>query len=80
MLDHLDHICQLAGNTLHAGLGTDLDGAFGKEQTPYDVDTFADLHKIPTLLLKRGYTIADVENIMHGNWLSFLKNACGGDV
>ncbi|OQP61317.1 peptidase M19 [Niastella vici] len=73
MLDHLDHICQLAGNTLHVGIGTDLDGAFGKEQTPYDLETIADLQKIPTLLIKRGYTHADIENVMHGNWLRFLR-------
>ena len=75
MIGHLDHICQLAGNTLHAGIGTDLDGAFGKEQCPYDLETIADLHKIPDLLGRKGYTAADIENIMHGNWLRFLKKA-----
>jgi membrane dipeptidase len=75
MIDHIDHICSLAGNTLHAGIGTDLDGAFGKEQCPYDVDTIADLQKIPALLLRRGYTTTDIENIMHGNWLRFLQKA-----
>jgi len=73
ILDHVDHICQLAGNTLHVGIGSDLDGAFGKEQSPYDLDTIADLQKIPALLGKRGYTSADIENIMHGNWLRFLR-------
>jgi membrane dipeptidase len=73
MLDHLDHICQLAGNTLHVGIGTDLDGAFGKEQSPYDLETIADLQKIPALLKKRGYAQEDIENIMHGNWLRFLR-------
>jgi membrane dipeptidase len=75
MIDHTDHICQLAGNSLHAGIGTDLDGAFGKEQSPYDLETSADLQKIPGLLQKRGYTRQDVENIMHGNWLRFLRKA-----
>src|SRR5690349_7653625 len=75
MIDHLDHICQLAGNTLHVGIGTDLDGAFGKEQTPYDLETIADLQKIPALLSKRGYAPADLENIMHGNWLRFLRQS-----
>jgi len=75
MLDHLDHICQLAGNTLHIGIGSDLDGAFGKEQCPYDIETIADLQKIPALLQKRGYTTADVENLMHGNWIRFLQKA-----
>ncbi|MEO6547815.1 MAG: membrane dipeptidase [Ferruginibacter sp.] len=75
MIDHIDHICQLAGNTLHVGLGTDLDGAFGREQSPYDMDTIADLQLIPNLLKMRGYSVRDTENIMHGNWLRFLKKA-----
>jgi len=75
MIDHIDHICRLAGNTLHVGIGTDLDGAFGKEQCPYDLETIADLQKIPALLSGRGYAAADIENIMHGNWLRFLRKA-----
>ena len=75
VIDHLDHICQLAGNVLHVGIGTDLDGAFGKEQCPYDLDTIADLQKIPALLAKRGYTNTDIEQIMHGNWIRFLRKA-----
>jgi membrane dipeptidase len=75
ILDHLDHICQLAGNTLHVGMGTDLDGGYGREQSPYDLDTIADLAGIPERLTKRGYTVADIENIMHGNWLRFLHRA-----
>ncbi len=75
LIDHLDHICQLAGNSLHVGIGSDLDGAFGKEQSPYDLDTIADLQKFPSLLNKRSYSKEDVENIMHGNWLRFLRNA-----
>ncbi len=46
LIDHIDHVCQLAGNTLHIGIGTDLDGAFGKEQCPYDLETIADLQKL----------------------------------
>jgi len=75
MIDHLDHICQVAGNALHIGIGSDLDGAFGREQCPYDLETIADLQKIPVLLQKRGYTEVDIENVMHGNWLRFLRNA-----
>lgn len=75
MVDHIDHICQIAGNSLHVGIGTDLDGAFGKEQCPYDLETIEDLQKVPSLLNKRGYAEQDVENMMHGNWLRFLRNA-----
>ena len=70
--DHIDHICQLAGNSLHAGIGSDLDGAFGKEQCPNDLDTIADLQKIPGLLRKRGYSEEDILNIMHRNFVRFL--------
>jgi len=75
MIDHMDHICQLAGNALHIGIGSDLDGGFGREQCPYDIETIADEKKIPVLLKKRGYTNTDIENIMHGNWLRFLRKA-----
>lgn len=75
IIDHFDHICQLAGNALHIGIGSDLDGAFGREQCPYDVETIASLQQLPLLLSKRGYTKEDIENIMHGNWLRFLRNA-----
>jgi membrane dipeptidase len=75
LVDHMDHICQLAGNALHVGIGSDLDGAFGKEQSPYDLETIADLQKIPALFARRGYSAADIDNIMHGNWLRFLRKA-----
>lgn len=75
MIDHIDHICQLAGNTLHVGIGTDLDGAFGKEQCPYDLETIADLQKLPAMFEERGYSKSDIENIMHCNWLRFLQNS-----
>ncbi len=75
MIDHMDHICQIAGNTLHIGIGTDLDGAYGKEQCPYDVETIADLKNVPNLLMNRGYKLSDCENIMHGNWLRLLRSA-----
>ncbi|MBO9633056.1 MAG: membrane dipeptidase [Chitinophagaceae bacterium] len=75
IIDHIDHICQLAGNSHHVGIGTDLDGAFGKEQSPYDLETIADLQKLPEMFSRRGYSQQDIQNIMHGNFLRFLRNA-----
>jgi membrane dipeptidase len=75
MVNHMDHICQLAGNTRHIGIGTDLDGAFGREQCPMDVDTIADLQKLPGLFRARGYSEADIAAILHGNFLRFLREA-----
>jgi membrane dipeptidase len=73
--DNIDHICQLAGNALHAGIGSDLDGAFGTEQGPVEVDTIADIQKLPALLAGRGYPAGDIDNICHGNFIRFLRAA-----
>jgi len=75
MIDHLDHICQLAGNADHVGIGSDLDGAFGREQCPYDLETIADLQNIPALFSKKGYNQPDIENLMHANWLRLIRKA-----
>ena len=75
VIDHIDHVCQIAGNSLHSGIGTDLDGAFGTEQCPADLDTIADLQKIPELLKQRSYSESDIENIMYKNWVRFLEKA-----
>jgi membrane dipeptidase len=75
MIDHMDHICQLAGNANNIGIGSDLDGAFGREQCPYDVESIADLQNLTGLLSKRGYSAQDIEKVMFGNWLGFLRKA-----
>ena len=73
IVDHIDHICQLAGNALHCGIGSDLDGGFGREQSPGDLDTIADLVRIADLLARRGYAPSDIERIMSGNFIEFLR-------
>ncbi len=78
MADHIDHVCQLAGNSRHAAIGSDLDGGFGKEQCPTDLETIADLQKLPDILRKRGYQETDIENILSQNWINFLRKAWGG--
>lgn len=75
VVDHIDHICQLAGDSRHAAIGSDLDGGFGREQSPCDLDTIADLQKLPAMLAARGYGESDIANIMHGNWLRLLYSA-----
>jgi len=71
--DHIDHVCGLAGNAGHCMIGSDLDGAFGQEQCPSDVETIADLANLPALLLSRGWSEGDVQLIAHGNILRFLR-------
>jgi membrane dipeptidase len=77
VIDHVDHVCQMAGNARHCMIGSDLDGAFGREQCPADVATIADLAKLPERLAARGYSTADVEAIAHGNLVRFLREAWG---
>jgi membrane dipeptidase len=73
MADNIDHVCQLAGDSEHAAIGSDLDGAFGTEQCPTDVNTIADLQKLPAILHARGYQDTDIANILSGNWIRFLR-------
>lgn len=75
LVDHYDHICQIAGNTQHCAIGSDLDGAFGREQSPSDLDTIADLQTLTDRLVRRGYSANDMANIFHGNALRFLQKA-----
>jgi membrane dipeptidase len=75
VVTHIDHVCQVLGSARHVGIGSDLDGGFGAEHCPAELDTIADLPKIATKLKERGYEPADIENIMGGNWLRVLRRA-----
>lgn len=73
VVNHIDHVCQLAGDSSHVGIGTDFDGGFGVQSVPPEIDTIADLQNLVSLLRARGYSDADVENIFSVNWLTRLK-------
>ncbi len=75
IVEHIDRICQIAGNARHVGIGSDLDGGFGAEQTPQDLQSIADLQRLPALLRARGYSEEDITGIAHGNFLRFLHEA-----
>ena len=75
LVDHIDHICQLAGDASHVGIGTDFDGGFGWGSTPREIDTIADLQKLVPLLSARGYSEGDVAAILGGNWINQLNRS-----
>jgi len=75
VVDQIDHVCEVTGTSEHVAIGSDLDGGFGTEQTPRDLDTIADLQRIPELLRQRGYEERAIEGIMHGNWLRVFGGA-----
>jgi len=72
--DHIDHVCQLAGDARNVGLGSDLDGMFGKEQSPCGLESIADLERIGGILRSRGYGPDDIEAILSGNFINFLRS------
>ena len=73
--DHIDHVCQLAGNVQHAAIGSDLDGGFGTEQCPTGLDRISDLQALDGILTARGYPAEDIDAVFHGNWLRLLHRA-----
>ncbi|MDR3620546.1 MAG: membrane dipeptidase [Paludisphaera borealis] len=71
--DHVDHICQLAGDSRHVAIGSDLDGGFGTEQTPRDLTRISDLQKLEAVFASRGYSEQAIDDVFHGNWLRFFR-------
>ena len=75
IVEHIDHICQLTGNTNHVGIGSDLDGGFGRQQSPSDLNTIADMQNLKPLLEARGYSEDDIQRIFHENFLRVFRQA-----
>jgi membrane dipeptidase len=73
LIAHIDHICQMAGDANHAGIGSDFDGGFGWQSIPYELDSIADLQMIASRLTARGYSESDAANVLGGNWLRLLR-------
>ncbi|NWG34560.1 MAG: membrane dipeptidase [Chloroflexi bacterium] len=73
LIAHIDHICQMAGNSEHAAIGSDFDGGFGLQSIPPELDSIADLPLIASKLMERGYSQTDAANVLGGNWLRFLR-------
>ena len=75
LVAHIDHVCQLAGDARHVGIGSDFDGGFGMQSTPKEIDTIADLQKLTPLLLSHGYSEEDIAAILGGNWVDLLHRS-----
>ncbi len=69
----VDRICQMAGDALHAGLGSDFDGGFGLAAAPAGVDTIADLQKLGPVLAAKGYNGEQIAAVLGNNWLRHLQ-------
>lgn len=52
----------------HVGIGSDLDGGVGLEESPLEIDTVADLYRVGSVVP------AEVrEAVLSTNWLNFLR-------
>jgi membrane dipeptidase len=71
----IDSICQMLGDSRWVGIGSDFDGGFGLESVPAGLDSIADLRLIGDVLSERGYSNADVQAILGGNWLRVLSES-----
>jgi len=72
---HIDHICQLAGDSRHAGLGSDFDGGFGWPAVPHEINTISDLQKLAQVLVEYGYPDDSIADILGGNWRRHLERS-----
>jgi len=72
VVNHIDHICQLAGSHRHVAIGSDLDGGFGTLQVPERIESIADLQLMEEVLDRRGYSAKAIHAIFHENWLRFF--------
>lgn len=73
---HIDHVCQLVGSAEHVGIGSDMDGGFGRDDVPAEIESIADLRKIGDALQEKyDYGDDDVANIMGENWVGRLRAA-----
>jgi membrane dipeptidase len=69
LIDHIDYIVKLVGVN-YVGLGSDFDGI---ESAPKGLDGVQDFPKITEALLKKGYSVKDIDKILGGNFLRVYK-------
>ena len=74
-VDQIDHVCQLSGSIRHVGIGTDLDGGYGFEQTPADLNRYRDLQSLVAIMQRRGFSQPDIHAFFNGNWMRFFNEA-----
>ena len=78
LADHVDHICQLAGDVRHAGIGGDTDGQGGRTGAPAEIDTVVDYNRLADVLARRGYSDDQVTDVMYRNWVRFFSRHLDG--
>ncbi len=70
---HIEHICTIAGDRLHVGLGSDMDGGFSAARLPEGMNRPRDLIKLAEGLRSKGWNDVDVERFAWSNWQRVLR-------
>lgn len=74
-LRHIERLCELMGHRRGVALGSDMDGGFGADQLPRELDHPSRLGNLANALLKSGWSDEDVRGFASENWLRFLRAA-----
>jgi membrane dipeptidase len=74
VLAQIRHVRDVTGDSLHVGLGTDMDGGFGAEHLPESMRTHTDLRRLGDVLADDGFEDSEVKGILAGNWLRFFHD------
>ncbi len=72
---HVEHVCEISGDLLHVGLGSDMDGGFPSSRLPAAIDRPEHLPRLLDALINRGWTDADLRSFAFGNWTRFFNQA-----
>ena len=72
---HAKHLSDVSGSARYVGIGTDLDGGFGRENIPVEIETAADLPRVADALNSAGFSDADVAGIVGENWRQFFARS-----
>jgi membrane dipeptidase len=71
---NIDHVAKVAGID-HVGIGTDFDGI--QNDVPKGLEDASKMPALAAALRKKGYSEADVEKVMGGNFLRVMKQVIG---
>ncbi|MHC4949196.1 MAG: dipeptidase [Planctomycetota bacterium] len=72
---HVERVADVMGHRRAVGLGSDMDGGFGPDRLPADLDHPARLEHLADALRDAGWSDDEVEGFTHRNWLRFLEGA-----
>lgn len=73
LVDHIDYVAHVAGID-HVGLGSDFDGV---SSLPDGLNDASDMPKITEVLVDRGYSRSEIDNILGGNVMRVFGEVCG---